>query len=231
MVDMVISDDNDVFENYVLRFRSADPSHECMSLLSIKQQRLPAELKASLGMSKHTTGRKSLGITESQLEQCVASSDPVHFWQYDVNPEKSFLRDSALRVLCAKPSSTAMKKIWSHFRDTFTTLRRSMCRSTLHTTVYTKLNMHLIPHDKLEPKDNGVDNAVPSNYDWVSSILDKLCEHNKELERAKERQHVADEGLEDDEAVNLCGEDDDMSVLEELGEEGEDDDDFILDSA
>jgi hypothetical protein len=91
------------------------------------------------------------------------------------------------------------------------------------------MNMHLIPHDKLEPRDNGVDNAVPSNFHCVSSILDEAYEHDKELERVKETRLVVGERLEGDDAADLCSEDDNGSVLEDLGEEGEDNDGFILD--
>jgi hypothetical protein len=46
------------------------------------------------------------------------------------------------------------------------------------------------------------------------------------LERVKERQQVAG-GLEDDEDIDLCGGDDESSVLDEIGVNLEENDDFI----
>lgn len=164
MADVIISDEDPVFQVFVTKFRGADPTHQEMSLKAIKQQRLGAKLKAWLGLSSNDI--KSLGLTEAQLEQCVATSDPVRF---DVKAEKSYLRCAALRVLCAKPSSTAVERLWSHFRDTSTNKRCSMLSSTLSSTVFTKMNMHLLPQEKLDKEqrnaETGMHYAVPTNYD------------------------------------------------------------------
>lgn len=230
LADIIISDDDEGFQQYVIKFREADPTHQSMSLVSIKQQRLCAELNAWLGISRNANGTRSLGIQDTQLDQCVATSDPVHFWQFDVPTGKCFIRGAAMRVLCAKPSSTAVERLWSHFRDTFTRKRRSLLSATLHRTVYTKMNMHLLPHAMLDQVDNQNDlhDAVQSDFDWVSSILDEDCEHDKDLERLHEGRQVAGVQSNDGNSNVVCLSDPDV-VQSEVDDVEDDDVGFILD--
>jgi hypothetical protein len=91
-----------------------------------------------------------------------------------------------MRVLCAKPTSTAVERLWSHFRDVFAVKRKAMMSNTLQKLVYVKMNMHMLPHDEL-PGQLCLDlSSAPVNHEWVSDIVEAAEEH--ELELAAERQ-------------------------------------------
>ena len=116
-----------------------------LSLTEVKQALLTGALKAFVGAHKKK-GVASLGIDEDKLKQFGVSMDgeaPVQFWEQDV-PAKYMLREAAMRVLSAKPSSTAVERLWNAFGDNLTAKRRSMKNSTLATLVYAKMNMHLL---------------------------------------------------------------------------------------
>ena len=55
-----------------------------------------------------------------------------------------------MRVLTARLTSTAVERVWSHYRDQFTPKRRSKNSVTLVLTFFAKLNMHLLPDDRID---------------------------------------------------------------------------------
>jgi hypothetical protein len=60
----------------------------------------------------------------------VDGAIPASFWQQDV-PADCLLREAAIRVMSAKPSSTAVERLWNSFEDNLTAKRRSMKNETL----------------------------------------------------------------------------------------------------
>jgi hypothetical protein len=83
-------------------------------------------LKAWLGM--HPNPKVSLppGVQVSKLLQCTSDCDPFDFSSTEVIADKSCLRKAAMRVLSAKPSSCAVERVCSHFRDVLFPKRRSL---------------------------------------------------------------------------------------------------------
>jgi hypothetical protein len=55
-------------------------------------------------------------------------------------PSDCLLRQVGIRVMYAKPSSTAVKCLWNSFGDNLTAKRRSLLNETLQIFVYTKMN-------------------------------------------------------------------------------------------
>jgi hypothetical protein len=91
-----------------------------------------------------------------------------------------------MRVLSAKPSSCAVERVWSHFRDVFSPKRRSLLSTTLRRLVFVKLNMHLVPHDSLAEADMNAISEVDES--WVQSTVDATEQYDRETEL----QQVAD---------------------------------------
>jgi hypothetical protein len=143
--------------------------------------------KLKMWLGTHTKYNKvHLGVDNRKLEQCTAECDCIDFWSTDVPADRCWLRRAAMRVLCAKPSSTAAECLWSHFRDVFAVKRKAMMSNTLQKLVYVKMNMHILPHDAL-PGQLCLDlSSAPVNHEWVSDISEAAEEH--ELELAAERQ-------------------------------------------
>jgi hypothetical protein len=123
MADMVLAD-----SHKTVRDRSSQAPY--MSLLDSKQALLSGALKAFIGM--HEKKRlKHLNIDENKLKQHgVDGGTPLSFWQHDV-PTQCLLREAAIRVMSAKPSSTAVERLWNAFGDNLTAKRRSMKNKTL----------------------------------------------------------------------------------------------------
>lgn len=180
----------------------------------IKQQRLSKELKVWLGT--HTKFKRShLGIESRKLDQCTADSDCMDFWNTDVPADKCWLRRSALRVMCAKPTSTAVERLWSHFRDVFSAKRRSMISPTLQKLIYVKVNMKLVAHDALPVELSFDITKSVVNDDWVSDIVEAAEQH--ELELSKEQAQAAAE-----KPINVDGSADEGDGSDDECEEVED---------
>jgi hypothetical protein len=143
-------------------------------------KKMSGELKAWLGI--HPSPKVSLppGVQASKLLQCTSECDPFDFWSSDVIAEKSCLRKAAMRVLSAKPSSCAVERVWSHFRDVFSPKRRAMLSATLRRLVFVKLNMHLVPHDSLSETD--MNSLVEIDESWVQSIVEATEQYDREIE-------------------------------------------------
>jgi hypothetical protein len=60
----------------------------------------------------------------------VDEESPVSFWADQV-PETCLLREAAIRAMSAKPSSSAVERLWNGFGDTLTAKRRSFKNNTL----------------------------------------------------------------------------------------------------
>ena len=88
-----------------------------------------------------------------------------------------------MRVLSAKPSSCAVERVWSHFRDVFSPKRRSLLSTTLRRLVFVKLNMHLLPHDSLAQED--MDDLNECDENWVQSIVEATEQFDPEGELQK----------------------------------------------
>jgi hypothetical protein len=146
---------------------------------------MSTELKMWFGI--HTKySRVHLGVDSRKLEQCTAECDCIDVWSTDVPVDRCWLYRAAMRVLCAKPTSTAVKRSWNHFRVVFAVKRKAMMFNTLQKLVYVKMNMHMLPHDEL-PGQLCLDLlSAPVNHEWVSDIVEAAEEH--ELELAVERQ-------------------------------------------
>lgn len=173
-------------------------SEKCVSSIAKKQQagnaddlsfeqsvhkKLTGELKAWLGIHPNAQVTLPPGVQASKLNMCTSDCDPFDFWSTEVMADKSCLRKAAMRVLSAKPSSCAVERVWSHFRDVFSPKRRSMLSTTLRRLVFVKLNMHLIPHDSLTQADMNECNTFDRG--WVQSIVDATEQHDHELEVQK----------------------------------------------
>jgi hypothetical protein len=88
---------------------------------------------------------------------------------------------AAMRVLYAKPTSTAVERLWSHIRDVFAVKRESMMPNPLHKLVYVKMIMRMLNHDEL-PGHLCFDlSSAPVTHKWVSSIVEAAEEHELEL--------------------------------------------------
>jgi hypothetical protein len=163
---------------------------------------MSTEFKMWLGTHKKYS-RVHLGVDSRKLEQCTAECDCIDFWSTDVPADRCWLRRAAMRVLCAKPTSTAVERLWSHFRDVFAVKRKAMMSNTLQKLVYVEMNMHQLPHDEL-PGQLCLDLlSAPVNHEWVSNIVEAAEEH--ELELAVERpateacvEHVSSSSNEED---------------------------------
>jgi hAT family C-terminal dimerisation region len=151
-----------------------------LSFCQTVHKKMSGELKAWLGI--HPSPKVTLppGVQASKLLQCTSECDPFDFWSSDVIAEKSCLRKAAMRVLSAKPSSCAVERVWSHFRDVFSPKRRAMLSSTLRRLVFVKLNMHLVPHDSLSETD--MNSLVEIDESWVQSIVEATEQYDREIE-------------------------------------------------
>lgn len=93
---------------------------------------------------------KSLGIDSEVLDEVCGADIPTTFWTVHVDPG-CILRKVAVRVLCGKPTSIAVERLWSAFGDTLTAKRRSVGNANLCKLVYVKMNAHLV-HNSLLPE-------------------------------------------------------------------------------
>jgi hypothetical protein len=165
---------------------------EEMSFYQNVHQKLSAELKAWLGIHPNPKVALPPGVQAAKLLQCTSDCDPFDFWSTEVIADKSCLRKAAMRVLSAKPSSCAVERVWSHFRDVFSPKRRSLLSTTLRRLVFVKLNMHMVPHDSLA--DTEMSEFAETNEAWVQSIVEATEQYDFDIELHK----VAEQAKESD---------------------------------
>ena len=55
-----------------------------------------------------------------------------------------------MRAMSARPSSTAVERLWNSFGDNLTAKRRSLLNETLQMLVYTKLNHFVLQWDDVD---------------------------------------------------------------------------------
>jgi hypothetical protein len=126
MADFVLPDQHKTVQQRHAKNKS-------LSLVDVKAALLSGPLRAFVGVHETKT-LKHVGVD---------GEGPVSFWLHQV-PEDCLLREAAVRVMSAKPSSTAVERLWNSSGDNLTAKRRSMKNSTLATIVYAKMNNHLL---------------------------------------------------------------------------------------
>ena len=135
VADVALRDDHQL----VVKLRQ---KNGCLPILGTKQTLLSGALKAFIGVQVKKL--KQLGICEDRLQQFgVSAEPPAAFWEHEV-PVTCMLREAGIRVMSAKPSSTAVERLWNAFGDNLTGKRRSMKNSSMAEMVYAKMNIHLI---------------------------------------------------------------------------------------
>jgi hypothetical protein len=139
-----------------------------MSVVETKQAILSGALKAFIGV--HSIKKlKHLDICEEKLRQVGINGDaPVAFWEQEV-PVSCLLREVGIRALSAKPSSTAVERLWNAFGDNLTAKRRSLKNSTLAQLVYAKMNICLLDSSIHEQN-------VPAEFGNVLEFIDTVIE-------------------------------------------------------
>jgi hypothetical protein len=141
-----------------------------VALVDVKQALLTGALRAFIGVHQ-SKKLKHLNISEDKLKQFgVDGEAPVSFWVHDV-PHDCLLREAAIRVMSAKPSSTAVERLWNAFGDNLTAKRRSMKNSTLSELVYAKMNV-----DLLDTGDGKQLTDIPlfeSVLDFVDAVIEE----------------------------------------------------------
>jgi hypothetical protein len=139
-----------------------------LSVVEAKRALLSGALKAFVGVHE-SKKLKHLGISEEKLKEAGSSDDtPASFWVHDV-PSDCLLRQVGIRVMSAKPSSTAVERLWNSFGDNLTAKRRSLLNETLQMFVYTKMNHWLLQLD-------GVDASIEQQEYSFQSVLEFVDE-------------------------------------------------------
>lgn len=166
MADLILPDNHHV----VVQRRKKSGGE--LSLLSCKQAILSGALIAFLGV--HATKKlRHLGISEEKLNQFgVDGEPPVSFWEHQV-PADCLLREAGIRVMSAKPSSTAVERLWNAFGDNLTAKRRSLKNETLATVVYAKMNMFLLDSSQNQQAQELLDSSFEDVLEFVDSMIDE----------------------------------------------------------
>jgi hypothetical protein len=124
-------------------------SDSSLCLTEVKNALLSGALRAFI--SAHETKLKRLHIDESELNPVgVNGESPAAFWMHQV-PQDCLLSEVSIRVMLAKPSSTAVERLWNVFDDNLTANRRFMKNTTLPTLVYVKVTHHLLDLARSRP--------------------------------------------------------------------------------
>jgi hypothetical protein len=163
MVDLVLPDDNKTVQH-------RHEKHNSLSLVEVKAAILSGALRTFLGVHESKT-LKHLQIDEAKLRQVgVDGESPVSFWVNQV-PDTCLLREAAIRVMSAKPSSTAVERLWNSFGDNLTAKRRSFKNQTLATVVYAKMNHRIL--------GSGGDVFTEPQFESLLDFVDEV--HEEEL--------------------------------------------------
>jgi hypothetical protein len=141
-------------------------------LRSCEQAVLSGALKAFIGV--HANKKlKHLGISEDKLNEFgVDGEPPVSFWEHQV-PADCLLREAGTRVMSAKPSSTAVERLWNAFGDNLTAKRRSMKNETLATVVHAKMNMFLLDCSQSQQAQEVLNSSFEDVLEFVDSMIDE----------------------------------------------------------
>jgi hypothetical protein len=144
-----------------------------MAMQDAKELVLETHLRAFIGVHPKVTNKR-LKIPDDALRKCVGSESPMDFWCVQV-PKSVWLRLVAMRLLSAKPTSCAVERLWNVFGDVCTKKRRSMGKGRVAQLVHARMNMHLLPHDKLPELGFMVDSnaAFNSVFEAVAQIDDE----------------------------------------------------------
>jgi hypothetical protein len=166
MADLVLPDTHRV----VMERQKSSP---LMSTLEVKRALLSGALKAFIGVHEKKKLRH-LGISEEKLKEAGSGAEtPASFWMHQV-PTDCLLREVGIRVLSAKPSSTAVERLWNSFGDNLTAKRRSMLSDTLQLLVYAKMNHHVLKYDGVE--FGGVD-TTEYEFQTILEFIDEQIDN------------------------------------------------------
>jgi hypothetical protein len=168
MADLVLSDDNKTVQQ-------PHEKHMTLLLFECKAAILSGALRTFLGVHE-SKALRHLQIDEAKLRQVgLDGESPVSFWINQV-PETCMLREAAIRVMSAKPSSTAVERLWNGFGDNLTAKRLPFKNNTLATVVYAKMN-----HRILGTHGHVITEAqFDSLLDFVHEVVEEeLVKHSK----------------------------------------------------
>lgn len=91
---------------------------------------------------------EDLNIDRAQVSEVCEHDISTTFWSLQV-PVSCPIRNVAIRVLCAKPSSIGVERLWSAFGNSLTAQRRSVDNGKLCKLIYVKMNAYMVPNDML----------------------------------------------------------------------------------
>eukprot|EP00892_Ulva_mutabilis_P007046 jgi/Ulvmu1/4713/UM002_0444.1 len=154
-----------------------------MPLQDAKVLVLGTHLRAFLGVHPKVTTKK-LKITDDALSSCVMGTSPMAFWQMLV-PETVWLRLLAMRLLSARPTRCAAQRTWQAFDGVFMQRRFSVGTGRISQLLWSRMNMHLVPHGKLP--DSGLLHVNGA----ASSLLEAVAQMDEEDEIAAHAAHAA----------------------------------------
>ena len=165
MADILLLDDHPV----VMERAKGHPE---LPLVQTRQALVSGALRALIDV--HPTKKlRHLHFDEEKVTQFgVSEETPVSLWEQQV-PVTCLQREAGIRVMSAKPSATAVERLWHVFGDNLTAKRRSMKDSTLAELVYERMNCHLL--DKDQAQGCGMPQQFESVLEWIDeSVLDEV---------------------------------------------------------
>jgi hypothetical protein len=171
MADPVVSDDNKTVPQ-------RHEKHKTLSLVEVKAAILSGAQRTFLGVHESKT-LKHLQIDEAKLGQVgVDGEPPESFWVNQV-PETCtcLLREAAIRVMSANPSSTAAERLRNGVGDNLTVKRRSFKSNTLASVVYAKMNHHILGTQGDEITEAQFDSLL----DFVDEVVEEELEQHSKL--------------------------------------------------
>jgi hypothetical protein len=144
-----------------------------MTITDAKESVLETDLRAFIGVHPKVTTKK-LKIPDNSLRRCVGSDSPMEFWRVQ-EPSSVWLRLVAMRLLSAKPHACAVECLRNVFGDVCTKKRRSMGKERVAQLVHARMNMQLLPHDKMPEMGFMVDVNAPFNsiFEAVAHVDDE----------------------------------------------------------
>jgi hypothetical protein len=109
-------------------------------------------------------------IADESLRKCVAGESPMQFWKEKV-PVKVWVRLAAMRLFSARPTSCSVERLWNVFGDVLSKKRRATNKGRVAKLVHARMNMNLIPNDKLpEQSDVNLDELFNSAFEAVADM-------------------------------------------------------------
>lgn len=140
-----------------------------MPLQEAKILVLGTHLRAFIGVHPKISTKK-LKIADEALSSCVMGTSPMAFWHMQV-PEPVWLRLLAMRLLSARPTRCAAQRVWNEFGEVLKKTQVAVGRGRISQLVHTRMNMHLLPHEKL-PRTalDAADAAVDNLFEAVAHM-------------------------------------------------------------